>query len=66
MNDNIVVENTKFIAFRDAELTQVAQKELTHLYMPLVGQKSINIYIRRLKNFLIYLFSDFRKDSDFF
>lgn len=45
MNDNIVVENTKFIAFRDAELTQVAQKELTHLYMPLIGQKSINIYI---------------------
>ena len=38
------LEFTTFIVFRDSELTNVYQKVLTHLYMPLVGPQSINIY----------------------
>ncbi len=39
-----ILEYTTFVVFRDSELTNVYQKVLTHLYMPLVGPKSINIY----------------------
>lgn len=39
-----LLDYTTFIVFRDCELSSVAQKVLTHLYMPLIGPKSINIY----------------------
>lgn len=38
------LEYTTFIVFRDSELSSIFQKVLTHLYMPLVGPDSINIY----------------------
>lgn len=39
------LENTTFIVLRDHHLTDEEQQVLTHLYMPLIGPKSINIYI---------------------
>lgn len=45
MNTNLLIENTNFIVLRDHHLTDEEQQILTHLYMPLIGSKSINIYI---------------------
>ena len=39
------LENTSFIVLRDHHLTDEEQQILTHLYMPLVGPKSINMYM---------------------
>lgn len=40
-----LIENSKFIVFMEDELTSLGKKELTHLYMPLIGQMSFNIYM---------------------
>ena len=39
-----IVENSSFIVIRDHTLTMEEQKILTHLYMPLIGPRSLNIY----------------------
>lgn len=40
-----IVENSSFIVIRDHTLTMEEQKILTHLYMPLIGPRSLNIYM---------------------
>ncbi len=45
MSTNYILEQCTFIVLRDHPLTNEEQKVLTHLYMPLVGPKSINIYM---------------------
>lgn len=45
MNTNTLVENSYFIVLRDHHLTDEEQQILTHLYMPLIGINSVNIYI---------------------
>lgn len=45
MNTNLKLENSSFIVLRDHHLTDEEQQILTHLYMPLIGVKSVNIYI---------------------
>ena len=45
MSINTILEHTSFIVLRDHPLTNEEQKILTHLYMPLIGPKSINIYM---------------------
>lgn len=45
MNTNTLLEHTSFVVLCDRPLTNEEQKILTHLYMPLIGPKSINIYM---------------------
>lgn len=43
--NNQGVENSSFVVFRNHPLTEVEQRILTHLYTPLIGPKSIHIYL---------------------
>ena len=43
--DTKILEHCSFIVLRDHTLTVEEQKILTHLYMPLIGPRSLNIYM---------------------
>ena len=45
MVDTKIVENSSFIVMRDHSLSIEEQRILTHLYMPLIGPRSLNIYM---------------------
>jgi len=55
---NKVIEMTSFRVFRETDLTKIGQKELTHLYMPLIGPNAINLYMT------LYSFLDDLMETD--
>lgn len=52
MGNNQMIEHTSFVVLANRPLTNEEQKILTHLYMPLIGPKSINIYMT-LRTFVL-------------